>query len=167
MPNTETKAGLALGCIFIAAFAVTLACMDEKPAPSPVEVSQEATFNVPSAEERMANLLDAIRHVESSHNDDAFNAVENARGGLQIRPILVRDANRIIGRQRWTHDDAWDFAESAAMFETIVLHYGGKYAKRGMRFEEYAARIWSGGPTGPDKTATIPYWHKVLKYLQD
>ena len=163
MPNTETKAGLALGCIFIAAFAVTLACMDEKPT-SPVEVSQ-ATFNVPNAEERVANLLDAIRHVESGHNDRAWNRKEDARGGLQIRAIYVRDVNRILGRNKFTHNDAFIAERSNEMFEIYCSHYARKYIMQGMRWEEAFARVHNGGPTGPEKSATIPYWGKVETYL--
>lgn len=161
MPNHETKAGLLLGCLFIAGFSVALSCGDRETA-IPVDAT---TFNVPNAEERMANLLDAIRAVESGYDDRAFNVKENARGPLQIRPIMVADANRIQGHERWTHDDAWSFIESAAMFETVVLHYGRKYAAKGMSFEEYASRIWNGGGAGPDKESTKIYWHKIQKRL--
>ena len=164
MPNTEAKAGLALGCIFIAAFAVTLACMDEKP--TPVEVSQ-ATFNVPNAEERMANLLDAIRHVESSHDEGAWNRKEDARGGLQIRKIYVDDVNRILGCNKFTHNDAFIAERANEMFEIYCRHYARRYVVQGMRWEEAFARCHNGGPLGAEKSATIPYWHKVLKYLQD
>ena len=45
------------------------------------------------------HLLSAIIHVESSNNDSAYNAYEDAVGCLQIRKCMVDDVNRILRRQ--------------------------------------------------------------------
>ena len=164
MPNTETKAGLAIGCIFIAAFAVTLACMERKPKPILVD---GAEFNVPNAQDRMANLLDAIRHVESGHDEGAWNRKEDARGGLQIRAIYVKDVNLILGRKKFTHNDAFIAERANEMFEIYCRHYSRKYVMQGMRWEEAFARCHNGGPLGAEKLSTISYWGKVESFLKD
>ena len=51
----------------------------------------------------MINLMDAIMEVESSNNDSAYNASEDAVGCLQIRKCMVDDVNRILKRKRITY----------------------------------------------------------------
>ena len=46
------------------------------------------------------HLLSAIIHIESSNNDSAYNAYEDAVGCLQIRKTMVNDVNRILRRQK-------------------------------------------------------------------
>ena len=46
------------------------------------------------------HLLSAIIHVESSNNDSAYNAYEDAVGCLQIRKTMVNYVNRILRRQK-------------------------------------------------------------------
>ena len=43
----------------------------------------------------MIDVIDAIMEVESSNNDSAYNAREDAVGCLQIRKTMVDDVNRI------------------------------------------------------------------------
>jgi hypothetical protein len=47
-------------------------------------------------------LLQAIATVESGGNDQAYNVREQAAGRYQIRPIYLRDVNRIIGRNAYS-----------------------------------------------------------------
>ena len=59
----------------------------------------------------MINLMDAIMEVESSNNDSAYNASEDAVGCLQIRKCMVDDVNRILKRKRityrYSYNDRW------------------------------------------------------------
>ena len=107
-------------------------------------------------------ILLAIMFVESSFNDSAYRADEDAVGCLQIRKTMVDDVNRILKRQgkelRFTYDDRWLRDKSIKMFDIYCKHYG-------LTTAEEIARCWNGGPRGMDKEATVYYWNKVQDYL--
>ena len=104
------------------------------------------------------HLLSAIIHVESSNNDSAYNAREDAVGCLQIRKTMVDDVNRILRRQgkdfRFTYDDRWLRNKSIQMFDIYCKHYG-------LTTAEEIARCWNGGPRGMQNEMTANYWKKV------
>ena len=106
-------------------------------------------------------LVDALILVESSGNPKAFNKKENACGCLQIRPIMVREVNRILRKQnkdkRFTRKDRWDCGLAQEMFY-IWMNYHHKNSS-----DEHIARNWNGGPRGYKKQSTEHYWHKVQK----
>ena len=108
------------------------------------------------------HLLSAIIYVESSNNDSAYHAGENAVGCLQIRKCMVNDINRILKRQkspkRFTYNDRWIRYKSIEMFEVYCKHYK-------LITSEEIARCWNGGPRGMDKPLTANYWRKVQKGL--
>ena len=99
--------------------------------------------------------------VESAGNPNAFNKKENACGCLQIRPVMVREVNRILrkqkSKQRFTKEDRWDCGLSKEMFY-IWRNYHHKISN-----DEIIARNWNGGPRGYNKQSTEHYWHKVQK----
>ena len=108
------------------------------------------------------HLLSAIIHVESSNNDSAYNAYEDAVGCLQIRKTMVNDVNRILRRQksdlRFTYDDRWLRDKSIKMFSIYCEHYG-------LTTAEEIARCWNGGPRGMQNEMTATYWKKVKNKL--
>ena len=105
------------------------------------------------------SLVDALILVESAGNPNAFNKKENACGCLQIRPVMVREVNRILRKQdseqRFTKEDRWDCGLSKEMFY-IWRNYHHKVSN-----DEIIARNWNGGPRGYKKQSTEHYWHKV------
>jgi len=105
------------------------------------------------------SLVDALILVESAGNPNAFCKKENAVGCLQIRPIMVREVNRILRKQnndkRFTKKDRWDCGLSREMFY-IWCNYHHKVSN-----DEMIARNWNGGPKGYKKQSTEHYWHKV------
>jgi len=105
------------------------------------------------------SLVDALILVESAGNPNAFNKKENAVGCLQIRPVMVREVNRILRKQnndkRFTKKDRWDCGLSREMFY-IWCNYHHKVSN-----DEMIARNWNGGPKGYKKQSTEHYWHKV------
>jgi hypothetical protein len=105
------------------------------------------------------SLVDALILVESAGNPNAFCKKENAVGCLQIRPIMVREVNRILRKQnndkRFTKKDRWDCGLSKEMFY-IWCNYHHKVSN-----DEMIARNWNGGPKGYKKQSTEHYWHKV------
>ena len=108
------------------------------------------------------HLLSAIIHVESSNNDSAYRASEDAVGCLQIRKCMVNDINRILRRQKsdlkFTYDDRWLRNKSIAMFDIYCKHYG-------LTTAEEIARCWNGGPRGMNNPLTAKYWRKVQENL--
>ena len=106
-------------------------------------------------------LVDALILVESAGNPKAFNKKENAVGCLQIRPVMVREVNRILRKQkserRFTKEDRWDCGLSKEMFY-IWANYHHQISN-----DEIIARNWNGGPRGYKKQSTEHYWHKVQK----
>jgi len=110
------------------------------------------------------SLLSSIMYVESSYNDSAYNASEDAVGCLQIRQTMVDDINRILKRKgstkRYTYLDRWDRYKSIEMFEIYCEYYGLDSAEK-------VARCWNGGPRGADKPATVSYWNKVKNKIME
>ena len=115
------------------------------------------------------DLLNALIFVESRGNDSAIgdrHLVGNeAVGALQIRPIMVREVNRIcklIGsHQRFALKDRFDRQKSIHMF-MIWREYHHKNDNA-----EVIARNWNGGPNGYKKDRTIKYWNKIEKQLNN
>jgi len=119
----------------------------------PIEVKQIET-----------DIISALIYVESRGNDSAYNDSENAAGCLQIRPIMVREVNRILkktGREeRFDLDDRWDRGKSLDMF-----HIWREYHHPNST-DEVIARNWNGGPNGFNKESTLKYWKKVKGRLE-
>jgi len=105
------------------------------------------------------SLIDALILVESSGRENAYNKKEDAVGCLQIRPIMVREVNRILRKQnieqRFTKKDRWDCGLSKEMFY-IWRDYHHLNSS-----DEVIARCWNGGPRGYKKQSTEHYWYKV------
>ena len=108
------------------------------------------------------HLISALIMVESSNNDSAYNAGEDAVGCLQIRKCMVDDVNRILRRQksdiRFTYGDRWLRNKSIKMFDIYCKHYG-------LTTAEEIARCWNGGPRGMQNEMTANYWRKVQENL--
>lgn len=103
-------------------------------------------------------LVDAIIYVESRGDSMAHNKREDAVGVLQIRPIMLREVNRLLGYDKYTLKDRWSKAKSIEMFEVIREHTTNPT-------DEKLARNWNGGWNGYKKQSTLKYWNKVKKLL--
>ena len=104
-------------------------------------------------------LIAAIIQVESGGDTLAYNSKEDAVGCLQIRPIMVREVNRLLGKDSFTLSDRWSKVKSIQMFN--VLRSNIKEASN-----EKIARVWNGGYNGHKKQSTIKYWQKVKKQIK-
>ena len=106
-------------------------------------------------------LIKSLIFVESSGRDSVINYSTNAGGCLQIRPIMIKDVNRILSRKnikkRFTIKDRFNRFKSIEMFEIWKDHYHKKSS-----FEKIA-RCWNGGTKGHKMKATINYWKKVKR----
>jgi hypothetical protein len=104
-------------------------------------------------------LIAAIIQVESGGDTLAYNSKEDAVGCLQIRPIMVREVNRLLGKDSFTLQDRWNKAKSIQMFNILRSHTKNPT-------DEKLARNWNGGWNGHKKKSTIKYWNKVKKQIK-
>ena len=106
-------------------------------------------------------VMDAIIQVESEGNPKAVSG--NSVGAMQITPILVKDCNDILKRQkskkRYTMDDRYSVAKSKEMFLIIQKYYNPE------NDIEKAIRLWNGG-VKYTKRATNRYYKKVLAQMK-
>ena len=107
-------------------------------------------------EVKVDRLVEALMMVESGGDSLAYNSSEDAVGVLQIRPIMVREVNRILATDSFTLKDRWSKTKSIAMFNVLRSHLKGAS-------DEKLARTWNGGYK--EKKATLKYWAKVKKFL--
>ena len=105
------------------------------------------------------SLVASMIQVESMGNDCAYNGREDAVGCLQIRPIMVREVNRLLGSEVYTMNDRWDCDKSVDMLMVIVDKH-----HKDLDYESIA-RCWNGGPRGMSKESTESYWMKVKSHL--
>ena len=109
-------------------------------------------------------LLEAMIVVESNGNDSCIgdrNLGRPSVGCLQIRPIMVREVNRILRKQKikkkYTLNDRYSRKKSIEMFYIWRDYHHSEDS------DEVIARCWNGGPKGWKKKSTRYYWIKVVK----
>ena len=106
-------------------------------------------------------VMDAIIQVESEGNPNAVSG--NSVGVMQITPILVKDCNEILKRQkskkRYTMADRYSVEKSKEMFLLIQKYYNPE------NNVEKAIRSWNGGIKYSVK-ATNGYYKKVLAKMK-
>ena len=136
---------------------------------TPLEVEFERVIEQPIqiAPKPINQLVDALIHVESRGNDsiigDKHLPGNEAVGALQIRPIMVREVNRILEIQgkteRFTLKDRFDRQQSIRMFMIWKNYHlpDGDFEK--------IARNWNGGPNGYKYQRTEKYWNKIQQQL--
>ena len=106
-------------------------------------------------------VMDAIIQVESEGNPNAVSG--NSVGVMQITPILVKDCNDILTKQkskkRYTMADRYSVAKSKEMFLIIQKYYNPE------NNIEKAIRLWNGGVKYTTR-ATNRYYKKVLAKMK-
>lgn len=115
-----------------------------------------------------STLIHALINVESRGNAKCVGDThlgEPSIGVLQIRPIMVREVNRILKIQdltlRYKRKDRFSRKKSIEMF--IIwrdFHHKGDS-------DEEIAKCWNGGPRGLKIIKTQHYWNKVQKELKE
>ena len=104
-----------------------------------------------------ALLLSALIQVESGGNDYA-RGKHGELGAFQIRPVMVRDVNRIMGTS-YGHSQMTNRAIARFIVSSYLTHYGKNLS------DESLARIYNGGPRGHFKSSTRTYARRVRKEL--
>ena len=106
-------------------------------------------------------VMDAIIQVESDGNPRAVSG--NSVGVMQITPVLVKECNDILKKQksnkRYTLDDRYSVEKSKEMFLLIQKYFNPE------NNVEKAIRSWNGGIKYSVK-ATNKYYKKVLARMK-
>ena len=130
-------------------------------------VSMNEAFGEEIKQDNYRHLLDAMCEVET--NCDPTKVGEaNEIGWYQILPDFWTDA---LEHDPSIGGEYEDVAKDKEYAEKVILAYWDRYAtiKRLGRVptDEDRARIHNGGPNGYKKEATIAYWSKVRKELDE
>lgn len=113
-----------------------------------------------------AVLFTALIAVESGGDDRAIGDDGRAFGCLQITAAVLQDVERITGK-RYTQRDCCLRPVAIRIAKTYLAFYcTPKRLGHQPTLEDYA-RTWVGGPRGPWKEVTLPYWAKVQHHLQN
>ena len=102
-------------------------------------------------------LLSALIQVESNGSDHA-RGKHGELGALQIKSIMVRDVNRIMGTH-YTHQQVTNRTISIFIAESYFAHYGRNLS------DESLARLWQGGPKGLRRSSSRAYGKRVMRKL--
>jgi len=84
------------------------------------------------------DILLAFVKVESNFDKYAENPITKARGILQITQVMIDEANRIVGWQKYTWDDAWSPEKSIEIWYLVQNYFNPEYGI------QKAAQIWFG-----------------------
>lgn len=106
-------------------------------------------------------VMDAIIQVESEGNAKAISG--NSCGAMQITPIMVKECNNILEKnkssKRYRLADRFNVAKSKEMFVLFQSYYN-----KGNNVEQ-AIRSWNGG-MNYSRRGTQRYFNKVMKHLK-
>tara|TARA_B110000259_G_scaffold22840_1_gene23488 strand:- start:257 stop:748 length:492 start_codon:yes stop_codon:yes gene_type:complete len=126
---------------------------------------KEIVFEIRPIDEM--ELVNALITIESQGNDSAIGDThlgEPSVGVLQLRPIMVREVNRILKLKRseirFKRKDRFSREKSIEMF--LIWK---EFHHKDSNFETIA-RNWNGGPNGYKRSSTLHYWKKVENELK-
>ena len=107
----------------------------------------------------VSDMFAKVSVIESSNNPKAHNLKEDAVGIIQIRPIMVREVNRLVGFEKYKLEDRWDVNKSFDMFYDFQIRLN-----KGLSLEK-GCRMWNGGINGHKRASTDKYWSKIKKLV--
>lgn len=93
-------------------------------------------FAIPHKYDDIDKVIKIFEHIESRHNENARNG--KYVGTLQISPIMVREANRINGYEKYSLSDRNDSLMSANIFKDVMKYHNKEKSIR------KAVIIWCG-----------------------
>ena len=152
--------------IAVSAFVSASKKDNSRPVVKPVVVKSEHIV-ILKPEIKYNNLIEALIQVESEGIEDIHGDLGLKEGPsvgvLQIRPIMVREVNRILKIQKinkkYRLKDRYSRKKSIEMFNIWreFYHPDGNF--------EVISRTWNGGPRGYLKKSTVGYWMEVQNEL--
>lgn len=112
-------------------------------------IPQDCSCEYEEEDKEWNKFIKALILIESGGKHDAVGTKDDV-GVLQITPILVDDANRIIGYDKYTYEDRYDSVMSVEMFNVIQSYYNPT------RDIHLALKIWNS-------KAPVSYHTKVIE----
>ena len=112
-------------------------------------------------------LVEALIFVESRGKEDAIGDTHLGApsvGVLQIRPIMVREVNRILKQKK--SDKKFKLKDRFSRDKSVEMFMVWKNFHHPNDGFEKIARNWNGGPNGYRFKRTEYYWNKVRKQLK-
>jgi len=112
------------------------------------------------------SLIEALIQVESSGDSLAVGDTHLGSpsiGSLQIRPVMVREVNRILQLQGYKK--RYKLKDRKSRKKSIEMFYVWKNFHHKDSDFETIARCWNGGSSGYKMKATEKYWKKVKSKL--
>jgi len=107
--------------------------------------------------------LVAIWMVESSGRLNPPDGDSGASiGPMQTQRACWTDAMGFLNED-WPYEDARDLDKALTACAAYVVGWQRHLNYPGI--PETWARIWNGGPRGPEKQATLAYWRKIQRHL--
>lgn len=107
--------------------------------------------------EKEDHILEAVLIIETTDDSTKINIIENAVGLIQIRPVMVHEANRIIGYSKYKLIDRYSTKKSIEMWYVVQTYWNPTYNL------EIACRVWNAGNTYSVKPDVLNYITKVKK----
>ena len=107
---------------------------------------------IPTQDDTLFTMATAFAIQESRLTDNAVSECGTYVGCLQISPVMVREANRILGSEVYNYDDRYSREHSYGIFNTVI-----KYHNPTLNLEK-ATRIW-------DKNRPEIYYLNVKTYF--
>jgi hypothetical protein len=106
------------------------------------------------------HIYEAIAEIESRRTPGVISRSGKYVGYLQISPILVKEVNRILGKEVYSGKDRLNKEKSIEMFVIFQEHHnqGGSFEK--------ACRLWCSGDIHCMKNKTTfatSYFNRVLR----
>jgi hypothetical protein len=98
-------------------------------------------------------IIESVIITESSGDSTAVNVVEDAVGLLQIRPIMVAEANRLAGYDKYSLQDRYNVSKSIEMWNDVQAYWNPAYDL------VKACKMWNAGDT-------VSTSEQVLLYIQ-
>jgi hypothetical protein len=128
-----------------------------------VEIEEQTEELIKTEVIPYTDLIRAIIYVESKGDDLAVNK-SSATGCMQIKPIMVREVNRILHKigetRQFTLFDRYSRSKSIQMFNIWKQYHHPSDS------DEVVARCWNGGGNGYKMKSTERYWNKVQRILK-
>ena len=132
--------------------------------PTPVKVKEVVKIDTVKP---IDELVEALIFVESRGKEDAIGDTHLGApsvGVLQIRPIMVREVNRILKQKK--SDKKFKLKDRFSRDKSIEMFMVWKNFHHPNDGFEKISRNWNGGPNGYRFKRTEYYWNKVRKQLK-
>jgi len=105
------------------------------------------------------SVAKAIMWQESKGDPNAIGDGGRAIGPYQIHKAYWIDGTRFLGVS-WPYSSARDPLKAMAVVRAYTEHYARPFTP------ENIARVHNGGPHGSRKAATLAYWRKIERIMQ-